>query len=141
MSSWSKTIPVINYIFFGLSLALILGVDVPIVVQSSELSGFLMVMFVVLAVFAIFLVLENFVFSKKFASTHSGIDVGLNILIVIRNVIFLLNFIPLIQLLGLVGIFYVGWLILILYIIFIIYRFGHSTAIIHPPSPPAPSVA
>jgi hypothetical protein len=94
-----------------------------------------------LAVFAIFLVLENFVFSKKFASTHSGIDVGLNILIVIRNVIFLLNFIPLIQLLGLVGIFYVGWLILILYIIFIIYRFGHSTAIIHPPSPPAPSVA
>jgi len=141
MSSWSKTIPVINYIFFGLSLALILGVDVPTVVQNPSLSIFLMIMLVVLVVFTVFLVLENFVFSKKFASTHSEIDVGLNILIVIRNVIFLLNFIPLIQLLGLGGIIYVGWLILILYIIFIIYRFNHSTAIIQPPSPPTPGVA
>jgi hypothetical protein len=65
MSSWSKAIPVINYVFFGLSLILILGVDVPIVVQSPKLGSFLTIMFAVLAVFAVFLILENFVFRKK----------------------------------------------------------------------------
>lgn len=140
-NAWSKTIPVINYVFLAISLGLLLGIDLPILMSSGggELVGFWYMMLAVLAIFAIFLILENFVFRKKFMAIP-GSDVGIIVIIVLRNIIFVLNFIPLIQLIGLAGIFYVGWILLILYIVFIISRF-HSNDKSRSKLPPSPSAA
>ncbi|MSU54477.1 MAG: hypothetical protein EXS48_01375 [Candidatus Staskawiczbacteria bacterium] len=98
---WTKGIPRTNMVFMIISLLLVFGLDLLIIISSPELSPFWFVMLGVLAVFAVFVYLENFIFSKKFAGTTSALDKWITIIICIRNVIFVLNFIPLIQLLGL----------------------------------------
>ena len=97
--------------------------DLSIAVSSPELRPFLYIMLGVLAVFATFFYLENFIFRKKFANTPSSLDKWISTIIVIRNIIFLLNFIPLIQLLGLAGLVYIGWLIGLIYLGLIIGRY------------------
>ncbi len=101
-SIWGKGIPRINRIFMVISLILVLGLDLAILfVSGFLLLPFWIVMLVVLGVFAVFFYLENYVFSKRFANTKSALDPWISAIIVARNVIFVLNFVPLIQILGL----------------------------------------
>ena len=57
-------------------------------------------MLIVFGIFAVFFCLENYVFSKKFSDTKSALDPWISGIIVVRNLVFLLNFIPFIQILG-----------------------------------------
>jgi hypothetical protein len=77
---------------------------------------------VVLAIFGVFYYLENFIFKKRFASSISSLDNKIIGLIWVRNIIFVLNFIPLIQLIGWLGISVLGAPLLVIYIILIIRR-------------------
>lgn len=125
-SIWAKGIPRTNYGFMVVSLLLVFGLDLFVIISSPDLKEFWYVMLIVLAVFTCFLCIENFVFSKRLASTKSGLDKWISMVIVIRNLIFLLNFIPFIQLLGLAAIFFGGWIILLAYIILMVSRFSQA---------------
>ncbi|MDD2731677.1 MAG: hypothetical protein PHI53_00585 [Candidatus Pacebacteria bacterium] len=122
--TWRKGILTTNIIFFLIYIGLIVGVDMPIVRSDPSLLGFLQIMYVVLAGFMVFFLLETFIFRKKFGTSASGIDSGIVTVIVLRNILFLLNFIPFIQLLGLAGLPTVGSILLIIYVILIIRRFN-----------------
>lgn len=97
---WEKRIPRINKVFMVISLVLVFGLDLLILISSPSLAPYWYMMLGVLAIFVIFFCLENFVFRKKFANTTSSLDKWITTIVVIRNIVFLLNFIPLIQLLG-----------------------------------------
>ena len=125
-SLWAKGIPKTNKVFMIISLLLVFGLDLFIAISSPDLKGFWYMMLAVFAVFAVFFCLENFVFSKKFANTTFSIDKWISFVVVIRNLLFILNFIPFIQLLGLAGILYGGWAIGIVYIGLIITRFNQT---------------
>lgn len=98
---WTKGIARTNNVFMVISLVLVFGLDLLILISSPSLAPYWYMMLGVLAAFAIFYCLENFVFRKKFANTTSALDKWISLIIVLRNIVFLLNFIPLIQLLGL----------------------------------------
>ena len=100
-SLWAKGIPRTNKVFMIISLVLVFGLDFFIAISSPDLRSFWYMMLAVFAVFAVFFCLENFIFRKKFANTTSSLDKWISMIIVIRNLVFLLNFIPFIQLLGL----------------------------------------
>src|SRR3989344_7282882 len=117
---WTKGIPQTNLIFGLLSLLLVFGVDLYAVISNPDLSFFWFIMLIIFGVFAIFFYLENVVFCKKFANSTSKLDIWISLVIVIRNVLFLLNFIPIIQLFGLIGIVSVGWVIGLVYLFLII---------------------
>jgi len=119
---WTKGIPQTNLIFGLLSLLLVFGVDLYAVISNPDLSFFWFIMLIIFGVFAIFFYLENVVFCKKFANSTSKLDIWISLVIVIRNVLFLLNFIPIIQLFGLIGIVSVGWVIGLVYLFLIIAR-------------------
>jgi hypothetical protein len=108
---WTKSIPVFNTIFMVISVLLVFGLDLFILIQSPALVGFWVEMLIVFAIFAIFYCFENFVLRKRFANTRSSLDIWLMFIIVGRNIIFVLNFIPLIQIFGFL--FLVGPLILL----------------------------
>jgi hypothetical protein len=65
-----------------------------------DLLPFWIEMIVVFGVFLFFYYLENHVFKKRFSESHSQFDGWILALIVVRNIVFLLNFIPFIQILG-----------------------------------------
>jgi len=121
---WTKGIPRTNKVFMIISLVLVFGLDLFIIISSPGLRSFWYMMLGVLAVFAVFFCLENFVFRKKFTDNTSNLDKGIFAVIVIRNLIFLLNFIPVIQLLGFAAIVYAGWIIGLIYLGLIIVRFN-----------------
>lgn len=97
---WTKGIPRTNKVFMIVSLVLVFGLDLFIIISSPSLVSYWYIMLGVLAVFAVFFCLENFIFRKRFANTKSVLDPWILGIIVVRNLIFLLNFIPLIQILG-----------------------------------------
>jgi len=122
-SIWTKIIPRTNMVFMIISLLLVFGLDLLIIISSPSLRPFWYMMLAVMGVFLVFFFLENFFFSKKFANSKSALDPWISVIIVVRNLIFLLNFIPLIQLLGLMLLPYVfAPVCLVLYIILIICR-------------------
>ena len=123
-SIWAKGIPRTNKVFMVIYLLLVFGLDLFIAISSPDLLSFWYMMLGVFALFAVFFYLENFIFSKEFTNTTSGLDKGISLIIVLRNLLFLLNFIPLIQLLGLAGLMYVGWIIGLIYLGLIIARFN-----------------
>ena len=125
-SMWAKGIPRTNNVFMVISLLLVFGLDLFIIISSPDLRPFWYMMLGVLAVFAVFFCLENFVFSKKFADTSASVDKGISVVVVLRNLLFILNFIPFIQLLGLAAIVYGGWILGIIYIGLIIARFNQT---------------
>lgn len=100
-SLWTTRIPRTNKVFMIISLLLVFGLDLLLVISSPSLAPYWYMMLGVLAVFAIFYCLENFVFQKRFANTTSNLDIWISPIIVLRNIVFLLNFVPLIQMIGL----------------------------------------
>lgn len=119
---WTVQILRTNIGFLIVYIGLLFGIDMPMAISSPELLGFWYIMLAVFSVFLIFFALETFVYRKRFSTTTSGTDSGLLVIIVLRNVLFLLNFIPFIQILGLVGLPTVGLVLLILYVVFIVRR-------------------
>jgi len=110
-----------NLVFFLISAALIFILDLSILISSPDLAPFWYMMLLVFGIFEIFFILENFTFRKKFANSTQPVDTGIMTLIVIRDIIFVLNFIPFIQLLGMTAlVFY--WLDYSHYL----YSFSHS---------------
>ena len=97
---WNKGIPRMNWTFMVISLILVFGLDLLILFGNPSLWGFWAEMLIVFAIFAIFFCLENYVFSKKFSSTTSALDPWISGIIVVRNLIFVLNFVPFVQVLG-----------------------------------------
>ncbi len=102
-SVWGKEdIPLTNRIFMVMSLLLVFGLDLFILFCIPVLWPYWAEMLMVFVIFAIFFCLENYLFSRKFSDTQSHLDPWISRIIVARNVIFLLNFIPFIQMLGMV---------------------------------------
>jgi len=99
---WKYYIPAINKIFLVLYLILILIVDLYIIIKNPNLTFFWAIMLFVFSIYYLgcFLV-ENRGLKKKLEYAHVGnLDYIILILIIFRNIIFLLNFIPGIQLIG-----------------------------------------
>lgn len=103
---WSKWIPGTNKIFMLLSL-LVMFVIHPFIIVTDFLDigtetalVFYGIMLIPLIIFGIFYRYENNKLSNRFRNTRSGTDPWLLILIIIRNIVFGLNFVPFIQLFG-----------------------------------------
>jgi len=97
---WSKRIPRTNMGFMIVSLLLVFGLDLAFIINEPDLISFWVAMLVVLCIFGIFFYCENYVFKKRFSSSQSKLDTWISVLAVIRNLVFVLNFIPYIQILG-----------------------------------------
>ena len=123
---WDKWIPRTNTIFLVLFLLLIFGVDLVIILNNPDLFGFWAIMLIVFAGYCIFFFIENFKFNKKLATSQHSLDTWIFIVVILRNILFLLNFIPFIQLLGLLGLPTVGVGLLVVYIILVVLRMRRS---------------
>lgn len=132
---WSGFIPRINKIFLILSSIFVFGLDLIILIGSSfSLLGFWIEMLLVFGIFVIFFRLENYSYKNKFAYTKSALDPWILTLVIFRNCIFFLNFIPLIQVLGVYVGITVGVPYLIVYLILISIRSKHAMPYIYPQS-------
>jgi len=123
---WTKVIPRTNIGFLIPCLLLVFGLNMMIALNDRSLREFWYIMLGVFAAFAVFFILENFVFKKLFANSQSDVDIWISTLVVLRNILVLLNVIPLIQLLGMLIGFYAVWVYVPLYIILIIIRFNQT---------------
>jgi hypothetical protein len=97
---WTKVIPRINKRLMIISLILFLVVDLFILIIEPELFPFWAAMAVVMVIFVGFYRYENNTLKERFANSNSRLDSSFIALTTIRNVVFVLNFIPFIQLLG-----------------------------------------
>jgi len=109
---WEKYIPLSNKVCMIISLLLFLGLDLYIVITNPELFSFWMIMAGVMAIFAGFYYYENKKLSERFRFSQSKLDRWILFLVWLRNIIFILNFIPVVQLfvmfaVGVLGIPYV----------------------------------
>jgi hypothetical protein len=114
-TTWSKGIPRTNIGFLIISLLLVFGLDLTILVGSPELAPFYIEMLVVLVIFGVFFYRENRILNKRFAHSRSTLDAWITTLVVIRNIVFVLNFIPLIQIGGAAALVFGGIPYLIIY--------------------------
>lgn len=121
-SLWTSKIPRINMISFVIYVILLLFVDLSIVITSPSLLEYFYMMLFVFGTFMVFFILENALLCRKFTD-YQDIDYVILVLIVVRNLIYLLNFIPLIQLVGILIAYTFGIVIVILYITLIVLRY------------------
>lgn len=105
---WTKIIPTTNHIFMVISVLLVFGLDLVILFSSPELAPFFIEMLVVFAIFVMFYVYELSTLKKKFSNSESRSDTWFVALVIIRNVVFVLNFIPFIQILGGIALIFGG---------------------------------
>lgn len=97
---WSKTIKRVNYVFLAVCLGLLLIIDLPILVQNPSLAPFFFAMLMALGLFIGCLLFEIWAGKRLQNTPHSGLDTTIFVLATIRNVIIVLNVIPLIQIIG-----------------------------------------
>ena len=97
---WTKGIHRTNTIFMVTSLFLVFGLDLLILINNPFLAPFYIAMVVVLGIFGAFYYYETRALKKKYSNSSSKLDIWIYVLVVIRNLVFVLNFIPLIQILG-----------------------------------------
>ena len=100
---WLKVIPTINIVFLVISIALVFGLDLLILISSPMLYPFWIEMLIVFVISLTFIYYENFVCKHRFSKSSSKLDGFIVILVVIRNIVFVLNFIPFIQIFGAIG--------------------------------------
>lgn len=105
---WSKGIPRGNMIIMIISLILVFGLDLVILIDNPTLAPFWFAMLGVFGIFGIFYYIENRIFKQKFKTTLSKKDKQISLLIGLRDMVFLLNFIPFIQILGGIALMYGG---------------------------------
>jgi len=123
---WSAFIPRINKIFLVPSLLLVFGLDLIILISSFSLIGFWLEMLAVFGVFLLLFYFENKILRKKFADTKTPLDPFIYVLVVIRNIVIFLNFIPFIQLLGMTIGMFTGIPYLLIYSLLIWLRYKRS---------------
>ncbi|MEK9176809.1 MAG: hypothetical protein AAB923_00780, partial [Patescibacteria group bacterium] len=121
-SLWAKVIPRTNK-SFAVICAAFLVLDAVIVAFNTSLAPFLIPMAVVMLVFYGFYRFENTVLKKRFSASTSSLDKYILILVVIRNLVFLMNVIPVIQLLGFMAL--AGFISPILYLAQTSWTIGH----------------
>jgi len=97
---------------------------------DSMIGSFVWMMLGVLALFSFFVWLENKYLSEKYVGTTSKLDKSIEGVIKIRNFIFILNVIPVIQIFGLMALMYGGWLVLIIYVVLLMRRNKSVTPIV-----------
>lgn len=112
---WTKTIPQLNNGFMVICVLLAFGLDLMILFQSPELAPFFFAMLAVLAIFIVFYLYENRKLKQKFSNSDSKLDSWFVALVTLRNIVFVLNFIPFIQLLGGAALIFGGIPYLIIY--------------------------
>ena len=122
---WSKGIPITNKLFMLVSLLVMFVIHPFIIVTDALEIGsdiallFYGIMFAPLIIFAVFYLYENKKLSARFSHTQSKTDTWLLVLIIIRNIVFILNFIPFIQIAGAMALVFGGIPYLIIYILLI----------------------
>ncbi len=116
---WSKRIPGSNKIAMVVSLILFLVVDLYILITLPELLVFWLAMLAVMVIFCAFYYYENNKLAPKFLYSQSKLDYWILTLAGLRNLVFILNFIPFIQLLGGAALIFGGIPYLIVYFILI----------------------
>lgn len=130
---WRRIVPIFDWVTLATSLALLIGVDMPIVAESPEYTDLLHIMFAVFGVFLAMFILENFVFRKRFATEVRKGDGFFAVFIFIRNLFFIINFIPVVHLLALVVMPVVGPAFVLGYTIFLIVRRRNVLPVPAPP--------
>lgn len=126
---WAKQIPKFNFAFMVASVLLIVLLDYGLASSIPDLMSFFVLMLYVLAVFVVFYIIENRWLKAKFSNSESKLDSWFVFLIVIRDFVFLLNFIPGIQLLGMTALGFIGIPYLVIYLIMLIARFKSIPAV------------
>lgn len=113
---WTKIVPWLNVGFMVVSALLVFGLDLMILILSGGLlAPFFFIMLVVLTIFTTFFFYENRTLKRKFANSDSKLDSWFVALVVLRDLVFVLNFIPFIQILGGVALIFGGIPYLIVY--------------------------
>ena len=103
LNLWDGPIAKSNWSVMQVSLGLVFGLDLVILLLSGfSLLPFWIVMLVVLGVFALCVYYENVVLRKSFGASSSPYDAWIYRLVTLRNIFFLINFIPLVQVFGLI---------------------------------------
>lgn len=118
---WKKQIPILNKSFLIISSILVFGLDLLIVIGLPSLMFFWIMMLVVFVIFVLFYALESFL-KSKYSDTWSDVDNKFFAIILFRNIIFILCFIPYIQILGMLGLFVYAIPFMIMYIVFLVKR-------------------
>ena len=101
---WSHRIKALNYTTLVVCLGIMLLIDLPILRSTPSLSGFFYLMIGVVGAFVGCLLFELWAGKKLRDKQPSRLDSTILTLAGIRNLIVILNVIPLIQLLGLLAI-------------------------------------
>ena len=112
---WTKYIPHLNKWAMVVSLTLFLGLDLIILIFTPVLFIFWAAMAVVMLIFWRLYLYENRILKKRFKSSKSKLDRWILVMVVIRNVVFILNVIPFIQLFGGAALIYGGIPYIIIY--------------------------
>ena len=112
---WTKNIPRSNKGFMVVSLLLFLGLDLFILISEPDLLVFWLAMLVVMLIFVAFYYYENYKLAVKFETSTSKLDPWILALVALRNVVFVLNFVPVIQILGGMALIFGGVPYLIVY--------------------------
>lgn len=103
-----RLVPKTNKFFFVISVVFVFGIDLIILIMSPSLWFFWAEMLLVFGIFYLFYSAEKNVAKSKFAQSKSNLDTWIYMLVVIRNIVIFLNFIPFIQVIGMmVGMFLV----------------------------------
>ena len=114
---WSRYIPVINIGVMIVSAIFVFGIDLSILIQSPGLILFWIEMLVVFSIYFGFLIYENR--GNKFRNSKSPLDIAFLLLVIVRDFIFFLNFIPVIQIGGGIALFSGGIPYLLVYLFLI----------------------
>jgi len=121
---WGGLLNKTNKIFMVICIGMLFTVDLAILISQPELAPFWFIMIGCTVLFGFFYVLENVYFSNKFAGTQSDLDAWIYLLVFLRNIVFVLCVIPLIQILGGLALVAGGLPYLLVYVILITKRFG-----------------
>lgn len=100
---WLKVIPIINIVSLVISIALVFGLDLLILISPPMLFPFWIEMLIVFVISLVFIYYENSVYKRRFSNSFSNLDGFIVVLVIIRNIVFVLNFIPFIQVIGAIG--------------------------------------
>jgi hypothetical protein len=119
---WAETIPRTNLVTF-VTACLLLGV-MNSVLKNNDLgdTGYLSLLIPEIIIFALFVLFENFVLSKKFSASSASVDKMLSGLITTRDIFFIVLCSPFV---GMLLYFFLlfGWIPFVAYIVLIVKRF------------------
>jgi hypothetical protein len=127
--AWSKLIPISNYLFMVLYVAMLMHLYFSIQDANPMAAFFKIFISTIPTIHFIFLCLENFVFGRKFKRTYLGYDSALSLLILSRNLFlaFLLTLTsPISIAFSTMFVMSVGWIPALIYLLMIIARFRET---------------